>query len=465
MSGASRNGSSRADRPHVVVICVDALRADCLRVAPGSIWEDIGRPRTPVLDDLSAASRRWPRMIASSSWTKPAVPSIFVSAHPSEHGVLEVEKRRSGAWSPDLPEERATLAEVLRGAGYRTLGLAQNAQLDPRLGFGRGFDEYTCEAGSGDDIADRVLATRPFDGGRPVFLYVHLLEPHWPYGSRIAQRAEEIAEGRFAFHHLRASEWKRLKAALKTADVVPEATEIRFLRAAYGLAVEDADRAVGRVLAAVGRFVSLEDCLVVVLADHGEELLDHGSVGHGQTLHEELIRVPLMMRMGERVRANGFAVGQDEGVASHVDLLPTLAACAGAAYRSTAGRDLLQEPAPAWVFAEVKHKRRYEQAITDGRWKLVRQYRFARGDSAESRSDYNDLPRLFADRPYRVERRLHDLATDPFERADLALEEPETAARLATHLDTWQARLPRRGVDARQIEADMIRRLEALGYL
>lgn len=454
-------------KPHVFLVCIDALRADALETpGPDSIWSEPGRPATPVLDGFRRESRSYPLATASSSWTKPSVPSIFLSRHPGEHGVFEVAKDvRRGGLSAALPEDAETMAERFRAAGYRTIGLAHNAQLDAGLGFARGFDVWASDAGDGESILSALRELRPFDDGKPVFLYLHYLEPHWPYRGRVVQRAKEHATGRFPFHTFRGSDWRTLKREMADGRIVLEAEEIRFLRRVYGLAVEEADRVLGLALDWLTDTGAFERAVTCVLSDHGEELVDHGSVGHGQSVHGELVRVPLMLRAG---RETGVSTGRDTvstELASHVDVLPTLLGAAGVRSDGpVSGRDLLHAAPAEHVFSEVKHKRRYRQAVRDARWKLVRS-RFFRRAGDGSAEDYNNLEELLSGREHRTELRLFDLQEDPRELTDLSAAHPAVTARLEAVLDAWWRDRRTHGRNVRAIEEDMIRRLEALGYL
>jgi len=455
-----------SERPHLFLVCVDALRSDCFR-DDAPVWRDLGRPDTPFLDELRRQSHVWNDAFASSSWTKPSVPSMITSLHPSEHGVLEVERDAlDGASAAALPDEVPTLAEILQEAGYRTVGLAHNAQLDPSLGFERGYDHYACDAGTSREIVDRLLALAPWNDS-PAFVHLHVIDPHWPFPPAVRDRADRHRAGRFAFHRMRAGEWKQLKDDLRDRRVVLLAEEIRFLRLVYRFAVEEVDRTLGLLLGTLRDRGILERSVVVFTADHGEELLDRGLVGHGQSLFDELIRVPLWVRVGSQVPSSPPPRGHDE-LASHVDLLPTLVGAAGLPVPPrVAGRRLLSETPPAYVYSEVKHKRRYRQAVTDGQWKLIRTFRFEREADADghARPDTNNLEELFDSRPYRMELALFDLRADARERDNVFAREPDVADRLTAALDRWwEGRTPR-GQHTRELEEELIRRLEALGYL
>jgi arylsulfatase A-like enzyme len=462
-------------RPHLVLVCIDALRADCLGPYSfdHSIWSTIGRPVTKALDTLASSSRVYTTAVAASSWTKPSVPSLFQSLHPSEHGVFEVAKDpRRTVLSTSLPSEVPTLAEILKADGYRTIGLTHNAQLDAALGFSRGFDFFTSDAGNGDAILGKLRDLRPFEGGEPIFTYLHYIEPHWPYDREIVRRAREHECGRFPFHRFKASQWKTLKRDLKSGAVELTADEIDFLRMTYRLAVEAADRAVEKLLDWLDSLGALERSVLLVTADHGEELLDHGIVGHGQSLYEELVRVPLLLRSGSQSGALPTPAELVSSPVGHVDVAPTLVEAAGLepGFRAS-GRSLLclDEPqTPRHTFSEVKHKRRYQQSVHEGRYKLTRSYRFRKAlmeNGTSPPEDYNNLHELFAERPFVCERRLYDLEEDRLEMRNLAEVRPEVADRLEAELERWWGGLKSYQSNVHDLEDEMIRRLEALGYL
>lgn len=455
-------------RPDVVLICIDALRADCLANGrrPAPAWEETGPPEMPFLSAFAESAWTAPVAVAASSWTRPSVPSIFLSRHPSEHGVLEVAKGDGAATSVRLPPDVPTMAELFRDAGFRTVGLAHNAQIDAALGFGRGFDTFDANAGGGEEILAALQRLDPLRGEQPAFLYLHLIEPHWPFGPAVAERADPVAVGRFAFHRWDARGWKAFKKELRKGEIEPSPEERRFLRVVYRFAVEEADLRAGAILEWLERSGAAENAVVLLLSDHGEELLDHGLVGHGQSLHEELVRVPFALRVGADVPGRRVPKGAEPDPVAHVDVLPTLLDAAGVARPpALSGTSLFAAERPRRAFSEVKHKRRYHQSVRSGRWKLIRSFVFQRSEDA-SATDYNNLGALFAERPYRTERKLFDVEMDSAETRDLLTTFPETAARLELALDGWWAELRLREDGAEQdLDAELIRRLEALGYL
>jgi arylsulfatase A-like enzyme len=378
-AGADRRSAATAvrdrpgapgDRPNVLLVVVDTLRADHLGCY------GYYRPTSPVLDAFAAAGLLFERAYAQSSWTKPSTASLLTSRLPSQHGaVLE---------SSVLPEAEATLAEVLAGAGYRTLAASGNPWITPEYGFGQGVDRFVVvyderfvrvtlamailrRASLALDgtlrlynrvkyrvlgelsttardvrVVDAALAwlAEPHDG--PVFAYLHLMSPHHPYDPPapfdrfVPDRSHPPVR-----NHPRKSydpfERGEPLGAAALADML----------ARYDGDVLHADAEIGRLLAGLDRLGLGSRTLVVVTADHGEEFFDHENWGHGQSVYDELVRVPLLVRWPGHVPAGGrvaFPV-------RHLDVLPSILAAAGLPPApAAAGRDVLGaaggEPGP-----------------------------------------------------------------------------------------------------------------------
>ncbi|MGH0033241.1 MAG: sulfatase [Myxococcota bacterium] len=417
----------------VFLLVVDTLRADHLGCYGG-------RFPTPHVDGLAGRGVRFEQAQAVAGWTVPSMGALFTSRWPRELDLLERPAKR--ALDPfDLREQGPLrlrgdvphLAARLRDAGYRTAGFVDQPMLRPDTGFARGFDDYFEVAGHGvvrrfvaSGSAERAgwdhtphaydndralverftawLADAPADAR--LFAWLHLLTPHTPY-----RPPPEFAEG-------------------APGPLTP---------AAYAGEVRAADALVGRALAAIDRHVGLEHALVVFTSDHGESLGDHGEVGHGQTLHAEVMRVPLLLA--------GAGVPEGRVVAAPartLDIAPTLLERVGLEIpESFRGTPLLgPDAAPATpVLAEGVLYGPSEQAWIEDGYKLLLS---APGASAK----------------------LFSLDTDPDERTDLAPDEPERVARLRARLGEMRAALhadpppPGAGPSAEDREA-----LRALGYV
>jgi arylsulfatase A-like enzyme len=299
-------------RPNVLVVSLDTLRAASVST--------YGRERetTPALTALVAARGVvFEHAIAPYPHTLPSHMSMFTSLYHRTHGVRFLGE----VLAPGLP----TLPEALRAAGYETAAFTEDAFLVAEAGFQRGFSLYV-ENKSGDFHHPAGGAAETFDRGlvwlgehadRPVLLFLHTYQVHWPYLPPPAYAA------RFADKEAIAAALARLGEAPPT----PEAEgEMRQLlqdingRLPYEQEVRYTDDLLRGALEHLDRLGLADDTLVIVTADHGEEFLEHGQRYHGRQLYDETLWVPLVMRL-PGVLPEGRRVAE---LVSHVDLAPTV---------------------------------------------------------------------------------------------------------------------------------------------
>jgi len=291
-SGASPPASRP---PNVILISLDTLRADHL----GSYGYAL--ETSPNLDAFAEGAILFEKAIAPSSWTTPSHASIFTGLHPGAHGAgLE---RVGNRMRPEL----TTLAEVARAHGFQTAAYTEGGAVRASFGFQQGFDQYS----DGPSRRHYRLAGRTFDDAtewleqnadQPFLLFVHTYEPHVPY----------IAPRKF---------WRRFSDVEPTTEMQKDPYRFRDeLPAWYDAEVAYTDHVVGVFLDRLEEMDLLENSLVVVFSDHGEELFDHGSVGHRSHLYEEVLHVPLILRLpGQQPRA-----GRVERLVTTTDLFGTI---------------------------------------------------------------------------------------------------------------------------------------------
>ena len=384
-AGCVRAGEA-PQRPNVVFVCIDTARADHF-----GCYGYGERDTTPRLDALAREGTLFLDASATSGWTKPSVPSFLTGTLPARHGVYEGSARSlDGEVSHALPEAATTLAEVFQGAGYATAAFVRNAQLRPGLGFEQGFDVYQDEAGDAREIRWRAqdwLDAR--DGERPFFLYLHLLDVHWPWPVPDAYAAR--------YAPLEAVNVQRDRASGAMRDAINDgarefpAEEREAMLALYDGSLRYADDQLAELFTWLERRGLWQDTLVCVLADHGEEFGEHGRVGHGHGLSEGLLRVPWILRVPGRAPARVATP------VSLLDVFPTVLAAAGLPAPATHdGVDRLAQPERARpVIAEHKEPRGYQQSARSESLKLVR--RFAAAPQGRER------PRPQPGRRYEVE--------------------------------------------------------------
>lgn len=318
----------RARVPAVVVLTLDTTRRDAL----GAFGAPAGA--TPRLDRFARGATVYRRASSSTSWTLPAHASLFTGLYPVEHG--------AGVTRDLLARDFETLAERL-GARYVTAGLAGGALLRHGYGVGQGFGLY--EVPERWETPGRALADRALDllaelDGLPLFLFVNLFDPHYPYlPPADSPRAPELAAA--AARIPAGSRWRELARGsgeawrdLLEGRIAPEAAGVAALRAGYAAEVAEADRQAGRILDELERRGLLDAALVVVASDHGEFLGERGLFSHSARLDPELVDIPLIVKYpGQR---DGRAVDLP---VSLVDLFPTVLRAGGVA--ATPGRGLL----------------------------------------------------------------------------------------------------------------------------
>jgi arylsulfatase A-like enzyme len=312
--------SASAERPNVLLIVVDAMRADRLG-AYGST-----RGLSPFLDSLAARGVVFEHAYSATSWTNASVASLLTSRHAWQHGITSSEAI--------LPASEVTLAETLGELGYATLGITANFLIGKANGFSQGFDSYLAPsphhvAGVEVPVLERADGLnraaldwwRAHQGqGRPGFIYLHYAETHTPYAPPI-EAIERV------FHGRPWPEIDKVNGLQWFLHLFPaDAPDVRDVAGLYDTEVIAIDSGLARLFAELEREGFLRNAVVAITADHGEGLWDHGAFGHGGSLFEELIHVPLIMLTAGHERRLDV-----DDVVSLVDVAPTLVDFAGGA--------------------------------------------------------------------------------------------------------------------------------------
>ena len=420
--------TSESRRPNIVLYVVDTVRADRLGVY------GYQRPTSPRLDAFATGALVFENAYAQSSWTRPAMASLFTGLLPPAHRTVG---RRSV-----LPEDATTLAEILAANGYEGMGLVRNPNVGRAFGFAQGFTRFRSEDRDRDEtMLERVrlwLDERQ-DAGAPFFLYLHAIDPHGPYDP--APEFEQMFDAGDAPAHYRTV---RYLLELNRGEVEPDEGTAEALSRLYDAEVAQNDRAFGELLDELEARGLAEDVIVIYVSDHGEEFAEHGRWEHGLSLYEEVLRVPFVIRLP------GVPPRRIETPAQHVDLLPTLLAYLGIEVPPTDGRDLLARrrrgDARPDVYTHLDVDGHRAASVIRGRYKLVLPQSASQGAA----------PMLF------------DLEADPGELEDLASERPDIVERM---LDLLADRnltgeiAAAEEIEEDQIDEDVRRRLRALGYL
>jgi len=439
------------DPPSIVLIVVDTVRADHL----GTYGYD--RPTSPHLDAWAASGRVYERALAPSPWTLPSMASLLTGQLPSRHRAGQVplvDGRKPGfVKNPrddlrTMVDDVATLAERLKERGYRTGAVVTNSFLAEAFGVARGFDHYDQtnafikRSRPANKAVDASLSWLDSIGEGPFLLLVHFIDPHLAYAAPPPHRGRftgPFKGGRYSFPF---EGGKDLRFGL----VALEERDREFIRAAYDEEIAWVDQEVERLRCGLESRGLLDDALVVLTSDHGEELFEHGGFEHGHAMWQELLSVPLIV-WGPKVMP-----GRDAGLVSLIDIAPTLLeavgddagqALPGISLWSNLTRELPLPARPLYAEASLYGPR--HRSIVDWPDKLI----------------------LVVEPGLKM---LFDLSADPGERKDLAAERPERVDELMERLDSViESNQRRAGMreDRPQVEidAETVESLRSLGYV
>jgi arylsulfatase A-like enzyme len=442
---------SGPESPNVVLIVLDTLRADRTSAY------GYARPTTPHLAALAERGVLFEEVSATASWTWPSTASLLTGLYPAEHGVED-------AANSFLAQALDTLPEALQRLGFTTAAWSGSPLIVPDKGFGQGFEFFDASREGrlrrSDLFVPAALEWLGTLRGARFFLYLHLMEPHAPSVPLREGRRQFAADVPADYDPWRAvaHNWELQSSGFdpdgspRTESVVP-ADEQRWISDLYDACVWSADDWLGRVLARLEELGLCDETIVAVTSDHGEELFDHGLLSHGNTLHRELVRVPLVLA-GPGVPVGARVATPLSGVA----VAPTLARLAGARLMGLEdARDLLNTTgAEPQLFS-----------TRQGWWNGYAQqplFGLRRGTSVLHVAP-EGAPWGAGARRGPGEVRLYDLALDPLETRDLAREEPARAAELRAELERLLSGFRARSLPAVEADPGTLERLRGLGYV
>jgi arylsulfatase A-like enzyme len=345
---------------NVVVLLIDTLRAEKLKP-----FNPRSRVRTPRLDALASESGVFLAAQAPENWTKPSVASVLTGLHPTSHGAKESESR--------LSDDAMLVSEHLHEAGFATGSFIANGYVSDRFGFDQGWDHYTNfirENKNTDasnvfsEAGDWIEANKD----RRFFAYVQTIDPHVPYDPPSEYRRMYDPREDYSGQVTPRSTPELLEEA-KGGRVSFDESDRQRLTALHDGEITQHDHEMGRFIDRLKEMGVWDNTIFVLTSDHGEEFDEHGSWGHGHSVYQELINVPLL------VHGPGIPQSRITQTVSTLDIPATVTSALGVdAMPHTEGRDLLgftrgqMPPGPTVAFSDFLNDRR---VIRAGRWKMV----------------------------------------------------------------------------------------------
>lgn len=424
---------------NVVLVSIDSLRADHV----GCYGYE--RATTPTIDRLAEEGVRFAHATTPSSWTLPAHATLLTGTDQWRHQAI----RTDSVVSPSV----TFLGEMLQSRGYHTVGFYAGPFLDPRYGFGRGFEEYVSCYGIEEErrrpsltrshsihtnpvLRERLDAWIARKPETPFFAFIHMWDVHFDYvpPPRYVKMFDPSYEGRLDGRRI-AKEGFRLK--------LPE-RDLAHLLARYDGEIRYTDDTLGAMLHALDEAGLLEETLVIVTADHGEEFLEHGGKGHQRTLFQEVTGVPLVFWA-----KNGLPRGKVvESQVSLADVAPTILDLLG-----IAPEDAIDGSSLASLWTDEKPDRRVVGVLYRGEPLRIRSATIQTRSRKVLRGRGTD------------EWVSYDLERDPTETRPQPVE-PDDPLRLelAREIDERLGRIDEKGT-AEPIPEPLERQLRALGYL
>ncbi len=456
----------------VILVSWDTTRADRL-----SCYGYAARPVTPRLDTLAADGILFDNHISAAPWTPPAHASLLTSLWPSTHGVIgsfhefRADGRRPQAFNR-LAEARTTLAEALQAAGYATGAFTGGMTLDPHFGFDQGFETFrTTMFKLGDE---NVGEMREWIGERqeqPFFLFWHTFEAHAPYlGTAFLG---EVLPGEQAKTLRKAVDRYAARLAEKAIGPAwfPEMLKRRraytrdVAEALYVGSIAEADRWLGVLVADLQRRGLYDRALIIVTSDHGEEFGDRSPEifydAHGASLHREMVRVPLVIKLP----GQEYGGTKVDALTRAVDVMPTvldvLSLSGPTEMQGESLRPLWEdeEPGHRVAYAEALQSRFEQKSIQSSGHKLIVEI----DAEVVARDGRGHVPAGLASRS------LFGLRSDPRERRDLLAPPAQTdderradilEAALREHV---AAQTP--DVDEVEVGDELREQLRSLGYV
>jgi arylsulfatase A-like enzyme len=467
-------------KPNVVMIVLDSLRPEWLSCYQSKVQT------SPRIDRLAGSAYVFENAISPSAWTFPCMASVFTGMLPTKHGGHDQHQL--------LDSPYATMAELFSNHGYDTAAFSDVPYVGPMTRLDRGF--RTMSNLQFDQVSVRgkwlkavgrlhravtgkyqktnetpvvfTEAMRWLDRGRksqsPFLLYIHSDETHAPFLPPARLRRKYSTASAARMHGINQDKHLYIGGAVTMTD-----QDFEHLHQLARAETAYIDEWLGRLFDRLEKHKAFEDTVVVIMADHGDNLGEHGLLRHGLCLYDTLVHVPLIIKLpgdrsGQRVRS----------VVQLIDLLPTLARAAGLpatdAGAQWQGQDLVEAVSTGdfagYAISELYPHSREARDV----WK-----RKVPDFMAEYDSRFNRLLRSYRTDTHKLiwssngRHELYDLKQDPSESHNIFLERKDLAAQLAGRLDAWMDSFPHaisgKAVDEAPRDELVTQRLRELGYL
>lgn len=326
-------GPARISKPKYVVFwLIDTLRADKLGFYPQKNANGRKKVKTPNLDAVVKDGVVFDPFYVEGTESKASHASLFTGTYPLLHKVYNHKAK--------LSTKHTTIAEAFKSAGYRTAGFVSNGYVSDKWNYDQGFQKFVnfIREGKAHNAIAVVKKAKPWitkNKDKPFYLYLGTSDPHVTYRAHNEFIEEYDGKGYGGSYkkYLSGKELGRLKGQKNP----PKARDRKRIEALYENEIAFNDKHFGDLVAHLKAEGIYDETMIIISADHGDEFWEHGGCGHGHNLHQELVRVPMVIRYPA-----SFPAGRSTAGADGVDLLPTLMALLGQTPpKDVQGRSLL----------------------------------------------------------------------------------------------------------------------------
>ena len=429
--------TARPERPTLVLVSIDCLRADHVSAY------GYHRLTTPNIDALAADGTIFESAASVSSWTLPTHLSMLTGRLPSFHGV-----RRKQKLSPDI----AFLPEILRQAGYQVDGVASWYFLSQVFGFDRGFHSYRLMVGDdAEDVVDAALDVLHRSEGRDQFLFLHLIDAHWPY----------LPPDDYIDRFGRPRDISSTLKLVQSRKAPPSPADAEDVIRLYDAEIAYADEHLGRLVQDLKSRDLYDDALIIVTADHGEAFYEHGHWQHTVSLYDQITHIPLIVKWPEGSRPKRSTLP-----ASQIDVFPTILEAAGIEPPDTGAVSLAQQ------LSTPDERRGVLSELTSplGRLQGCHEPPLEKGECLAVRLATLKYIASLSEQDGEVStvnQELYDIDSDPLERNDLSKLQPAAAERMLARIHTFLRTARNQQMSAEDVILDdeTAKALESLGYV
>jgi len=436
LSGCSKR--LQVKRPNIILIVIDTLRAGHLGCY------GYQRNTTPIIDRLAQEGVLFKNAISAAPWTMASIASILTSQYPC---VLGLRQR------PVMLDTRfPIISEVLKRYDYTTYGVFTAASFSPRLGVARGFDDYRYRKRprrgpviSSPYVTKEAISFLQKSQKQPFYIFLHYFDPHYNYVLHKQYDYYPDYRGSVKSDHPMIDLWHELHELSQD--------DIRYLLALYDSEINFTDEYIGKLLDELKKKGLYENTIIIVTADHGEEFLERGWLGHTITLHKEMLHVPLIMKLP------GYGAQVINSPVGLIDVAPTIYRYMGLKMPDgLEGRSLDLDRGDSientTIFSETFNSQRYRpnvspiafRSILLGNWKLI----------------YDQI---------KDSSQVYNLSEDPSEQNDLSGQHSEQRRMLTGLLSKWldyvktKQKVGPTPDENELFTPDEIEELKSLGYL